>query len=206
MSAWDTFLHYLCNPMVALLLSLAAMYGIIYEIASPGAILPGVVGGISVILLLYSFSVIPFNAAGFAFMLFAIALFVIDVYAPTHGILTVGGIISLFFGLMMVFRVREGFMVSTWVIAMVAILTGGFFLFVIGMGLRARRRPYIAGREGVVGCIGEARTELSPKGEVFVNGALWSATSESGTIGRGEPIEVTGMSGLKLVVRKAAGT
>ncbi|MCL5103020.1 MAG: nodulation protein NfeD [Armatimonadetes bacterium] len=202
MGAWDTFLHVLSNPYVTLFLTLAAMYGIIYELSNPGSIFPGVVGGISVILLLYSYSVIPVNAAGFAFLALAIALFAIDLFTPTHGILTVGGIISMFFGLMMLFRTAEGFMVSIGTIVAVAIVTGAFFFFLIGLGVRALKKPYIAGREGVVGQIGEARTDLDPTGRIFINGALWTATSESGTIAKGENVEVTQMTGLRLRVRR----
>lgn len=202
MGAWLVFLHILSNPYVTLFLTLAAMYGIIYELANPGSIFPGVIGGLSIILLLYSYSVIPVNAAGFAFIALAIVLFAVDLFSPTHGILTVGGIISMFFGLMMLFRTAEGFMVSIATIAAVAIVTGAFFFFLIGLGVRALKKPYIAGREGVVGHIGEARTDLDPKGRIFIDGALWSAVSESGTIPKGEKVEVTRMDGLKLTVKK----
>lgn len=202
MGAWNTFLHYLSDPMVALILLLMATYGIIFELSNPGAILPGVVGGISVILLLYSFSVLPVNVAGFAFIALAIALFIADVYAPSHGVLSVGGVISLFFGLMMLFSSPRGPMISLWILALVALLTGGFFVFIVALGLRALRRPYIAGREGVVGHIGQARTDIDPAGSIFVDGALWSAVSESGAINKGEEVLVTQMDGLKLTVKK----
>lgn len=202
MSGWETFLHYLSSPMVALLLLMMATYGIIGELSNPGAILPGVIGGISAILLLYSFSVIPINAAGFAFIALALLLFFADIYAPSHGVLSVGGVISLFFGLMMLFRAPEGPMISWWILALVALITGGFFIFVVALGLTALKRPYMAGRDAVVGHIGEARTELDPKGQIFVNGALWSATSESGPIAKGEKVVVISMAGLKLTVRK----
>lgn len=202
MGGWETFLHYLSSPLVALLLMMMATYGIIFELSNPGAILPGVIGGISAILLLYSFSVLPINAAGFAFIALAIILFVADIYATTHGVLSVGGIVSLFFGLMMLFRAPAGLMIPLWILALVAVLTGGFFLFVVSLGIRALKNPYIAGREGVVGHVGEARTDLDPKGQIHVDGALWSATSESGRIARGEKVDVIAMDGLRLTVRK----
>ena len=202
MGGWNMFLHYLSNPMVALLLLLMATYGIIFELSNPGAILPGVVGGISAILLLYSFSVIPINAAGFAFIALAILMFLADVYAPTHGVLSVGGVISLFFGLMMLFGAPEGPMISPFILALVALITGGFFVFVVALGVRALKKPYIAGKDAVIGHIGETRTELDPTGKIFVNGALWTATSESGTIAKGEKVDVIAMTGLKLTVRK----
>jgi len=205
MSGWETFLHYLSNPLISLLLLMMAMYGIIFELSNPGAILPGVIGGISAILLLYSFSVIPINAAGFAFIALAVLLFIADVYSPTHGVLSVGGVVSLFFGLMMLFRTPAGPMISPWVLAVVAVVTGGFFVFVVGLGVKALKRPYIAGRDAVVGHVGEARSDLDPKGQIFVNGALWTATSESGRIEKGEKVDVTAMEGLKLTVRKHEG-
>ena len=202
MGAWDSFLHFLSNPLVALFLTMAAMYGIIYELGNPGSIFPGVVGSISVILLLYSYSVIPVNTAGFAFIGLAIVLFMVDLFMPTHGVLTVGGVVSLFFGLMMLFRSAEGFMVSIWVLGAVAVFTGLFFLFVIGLGVRAMKNPYVSGREGVVGHVGEVRSDLDPTGQILVDGALWTATSAEGAIAKGEQVEVTEMSGLKLTVRR----
>lgn len=202
MGPWDTFLHYLSNPLVALFLTLMAMYGIIYEFANPGSILPGVVGGIALILVLYSYSVIPVNAAGFAFVGLALILFIAEFFVPGTGALAAGGVISLFFGLMMLFRNAEGFMVPFWVLGAVALFTGVFFLAIVGLGVRALRNPYLSGREGVVGHVGECRTDLDPTGKVFVDGALWTAISEDGVIGKGEQVEVTDMVGLKLRVRR----
>jgi len=202
MGVWDGFLHVLSDPYVVLVLTLMAMYGIIYELANPGSIFPGVIGAISVLLLLYSYSVIPVNAAGFAFIALALALFAIDLFAPTHGVLTTGGIVSMFIGLMMLFRSSEGFMVSITTIAAVAIATGAFFFFLIGLGVRSLKKPYIAGREGVVGHTGEVRMALEPTGRIFVDGSLWTATSEEGNIPVGEKVIVTKMDGLHLKVRK----
>lgn len=203
MGIWDGFLHVLGNPFVAMILTLGAIYCLIYELSNPGSIFPGVIAAISIILLLYSYSVIPINAAGFAFLALAVALFMIDLFAPTHGILTVGGVASMFFGLMMLFRATQGFMISIWVLAAVAVMTGAFFLFVIGLGVRSLRNPYVSGREGVVGHTGEARTDLDPTGKIFIDGALWDAISEEGTIQKGEKVVVTEMTGLKLTVIRA---
>jgi membrane-bound serine protease (ClpP class) len=205
MGTLDSFLHFLSNPYVTLFLTLIAMYGIIYELANPGSIFPGVLGSIAVILLLYSYSVVPVNTAGFAFIGLAIVLFILDLFTPTHGVLSVGGVVSLFFGLMMLFRSQEGFMVSMWVIIAVTLVTGAFFFFVVSLGIRALQRPYVSGREGVVGHIGEARTDIDPTGKIFVDGSLWTATSESGAISKGEQVDVIAMTGLKLTVRKHEG-
>ena len=202
MGPWEKFLHYLSNPMVVLFLTLAATYGLIYEIANPGSIFPGVVGTIAIILLLYSYSVLPVNVAGFVFIILAIAMFLIDLFTPTHGVLTVGGAVSLFLGLIMLFRSAEGFMVPLWLLGFVTLLTAGFFAFVVGLGVRALKNPYLSGREGVVGHIGEARTDLDPTGKVFVDGSLWTATSIDGKISKGEPVIVKEMHGLKLKVSR----
>lgn len=206
MGTWDTFLHYLSNPAVVLFLTMAATFGIIYELSNPGLIFPGVVGAICVLLLLYSYSVLPVSAAGLAFIVLAVGLFVIDLFTPTHGILTAGAVISLFLGLVMLFRSAEGFMLSIWSLVAVTAITTAFFVFIVGMGVRALKKPFISGREGVVGHIGEARTRLAPAGKVFVDGALWSATSDSGDIEKGEQIYVESMSGLKLRVRRHSPT
>jgi len=202
MGPWEKFLHYLSNPMVVLFLTLAATYGLIYEIANPGSIFPGVVGTIAIILLLYSYSVLPVNVAGFVFIILAIAMFLIDLFTPAHGALTVGGAVSLFLGLIMLFRSAEGFMVPLWLLGFVTLLTAGFFAFVVGLGVRALKNPYLSGREGVVGHIGEARTDLDPTGKVFVDGSLWTATSIDGKISKGEPVIVKEMHGLKLKVSR----
>lgn len=202
MGPWVRFLHLLSNPFVMLFLTLGAMYGIIYELSNPGAIVPGTVGAICILLLLYSYSVIPVNTAGLAFIALALLFFGFELFTPTNGVLTAGGIASMFIGLMMLFRSVDGFMVPIWVLVAVALATGGFFFFLLSMGMRALRNPYVAGREGVVGLIGEVRTELDPTGHVFVDGALWTATSENGAIAKGEHVEVTEMTGLRLKVRR----
>lgn len=96
-------------------------------------------------------------------------------------------------------------MISPWILAVVALITGGFFIFVVALGLRALKNPFTVGRDAVVQRIGEARTDLDPKGQIFIDGALWSATSESGRIAAGEKVVVTAMEGLKLTVRKHQG-
>ncbi|MFQ3549766.1 MAG: nodulation protein NfeD [Armatimonadota bacterium] len=199
----DRFLHYLSNPMVAMFLFMAAMYGIIYELANPGAIFPGLVGAIALILLLYSFSVIPINAAGIVFVVFAIVLFIAEVLTPGTGLLAAGGTLSLFFGLMMLFRSVEGFMVPWSMIVVVTLVTAAFFIFLVSMGIKALRKPYVSSKEAVVNHIGKAKTDLKPIGKVFIDGALWNAESESGDIEAGESVEVVRMEGLKLFVKKA---
>lgn len=202
MSPWDKFLHYLSDPMVAMFLFLIAMYGIIYELANPGAIFPGVLGAIAILLLLYSFSVIPINAAGIAFVLLAIGLFIGELFTPGTGVLAAGGVVSMFFGLMMLFRTSEGFMVPWAYLIAVTVITALFFLFIVKIGFNALRKPYVSGREGVVGHVGEARTDIDPDGMVFVDGSLWSATADGATIDKGDQVVVTKMDGLKIQVKR----
>ena len=202
MDWWTSFLHFLSNPIVAMFLFLLAIYGIIYELGTPGAILPGVVGGISLILILYSFSVIPVSAAGLALVAFAIVLFVAELFAPGIGILAAGGVVSMFLGMMMIFRNTEGFMVPVWMIATSSIVTGAFFLFVVGMGIRALRKPFVTGKEALKGMVGEVRADLNPKGRIFVDGALWNAVSLDGDIQKGDEVSVASVEGLMLYVRR----
>src|SRR6185503_5166547 len=121
---------------------LIAMYGIIGEVSNPGAILPGVAGAIALILFLYMSTILPINIAGLALIVLAIGLFIIDVYSPTHGVLTTGGIVAFFLGAVMLFdRAEPAFRLSMAYIILATIVTALFFIFMVGAGLRAQRLP-----------------------------------------------------------------
>jgi membrane-bound serine protease (ClpP class) len=202
MNARETFLGFLANPNVAAILLMMAIYGIIAELSNPGAIFPGVIGGISLILFLYSFSVLPLNAAGLALVVFAIILFIAEVKVPGTGILTFGGIVSLALGLFLVFNTGSPvFRLSLQVIGLLVLFTSAFFILIIQSGLRALKKPFVTGREGMIGRIVEARTDISPVGKVFTEGTLWTAESDE-SIKAGEKIKIVDIDGLKLVVRK----
>jgi membrane-bound serine protease (ClpP class) len=201
MPFWQVFLNALIDPTVAALLFLLAAYGIITELTSPGAILPGVVGGIAAILAIVSLANLPVNIAGALMMLLALILFLADLKANTHGILSFGGVLALVFGMSFLINTGPvGLGVNPVVIFGSGALTFAFFVFFVGKVWRARRAPVFAGSETLVGARGQAREPLSPEGLVFVGGALWKAVAENGPIPAGSPVRVVGRKGLQLEV------
>ncbi len=201
MPYWQVFLNALIDPTIAALLILLAGYGIITELQTPGAILPGVVGGIAAILAIVSLANLPVNIAGALMMLLALILFLADLKANTHGILSFGGVLSLVLG--MAFLVNTGPVglgVNPVVIFGSAAITFGFFVFFVDRVLRARRRRVFIGADALIGAVGEAREGLSPEGLVFVRGALWKAVASNGPIPPGTPVRVVGRNGLQLEV------
>lgn len=192
----------LWRPEVMLILMLAAIYGIIGELSNPGAILPGVVGAIALILALYMMSVLPVNAAGVALMILAVVLFVIDLFAPSHGILTFGGIVAFFLGALMLFdRAEPAFRLSLAYVISSTLLTAAFFVFVVGAGIRAQRLPVRVGRETLIGQTVPALRRIdSTSGKVFIEGEYWNAVSET-PIESGEPVEIVAVDGLTLRVQ-----
>ncbi len=193
------------RPEVMFILMLIAIYGLIGELSNPGAILPGVVGAIALILVLYMSAILPVNIAGLALIGFAILLFVVDVFAPTHGVLTFGGIISFFLGSLMLFdRSDPMFRLSLGFILPGVILTAAFFVFVVGKGLRAQMLPVKTGSKTMMGQSIAAVTRIdSVDGKVFIEGEYWKATSQT-PIEQGEMAEVIGLEGLTLKVRPKA--
>src|SRR6476646_3902265 len=183
MPFWQVFLNALIDPTIAALLILLAAYGIITELSTPGAILPGVVGGIAAILAIVSLANLPVNIAGALLMFLALILFLADLKANTHGILSFGGVLCLVLG--MAFLVNTGpvgLVVNPVVIVASAAVTFGFFVLFVNRVWQARRAPVTTGDELLVGATGQVRQELSPEGLVFVRGALWKAVAPSGPI------------------------
>jgi membrane-bound serine protease (ClpP class) len=190
------------EPEVMMLLMLVAIYGIIAEFSHPGAIFPGVAGAIAVILLLYMSSTLPMNIAGIALILLAVGLFITDIFAPTHGVLTGGGIISFFLGALMLFKEEPaGYTLPmTWVIA-ATVVTAAFFIFFVSKGIRAQYLPARAGSETMIGKTVAARSRIDAAGgRVFIEGELWNAVSEI-PVEAGQNVEVTGLEGLTLKVK-----
>lgn len=201
----EKILNLLSDPNIAYILFLLGVYGILFELYNPGAILPGIVGVISLILAFYSMHTLPINYAGLALILFGIILFILEVKIVSHGLLAIGGIISLLLGSMMLVRASsslEFVKISRVVIVSATAVTALFFLFVVGAGLRAQRRKISTGAEALAGQIGEALDVLEPNGLVRVQGEIWNAESVSGKINIGEKIRVTAMKDLKLFVEK----
>ena len=201
MPFWQVFLNALIDPTIAALLIIVAGYGIITELSNPGAILPGVVGGLAAILAIASLANLPVNIAAALLMLLALILFIADLKANTHGILSVGGVFALVLG--MAFLINTG-PIGLGVNPLVALGSGlvtlMFFVFFIRKVWQARRAPAFVGVETMVGAVGEAREELAPEGLVFVSGALWKAVATPEPIHAGTPVRVIGRDGLQLKV------
>ncbi len=208
MSPVESFLHTISDPTIAYILLSLGTLGLIFELSSPGAILPGVVGGLFLLFALFGLGTLPLNAAGLLLMGFAFLLFVADILAPTHGILTGGGVISFALGSSMLINTRDApfLSISTTAIGTLTLALTAFFIFVVRAVVRSRRRPPSTGQEGMLRQIGRAKTELSPGGMVFIDGALWEAMSETGSVAEGEAVEVVGQRGLTLVVRRVVPT
>jgi membrane-bound serine protease (ClpP class) len=203
----DQLLNLLVQPDVAYLLLLVAAFGLIAEVSSPGAILPGTVGGISAILALVALAELPINFAGLGLLLFAFLLFVADIKAPTHGILTAGGTVALVLGSLFLFDTGAvGMGVDPWLIAGAAAVSVVIFAIVIRNAVRARSHVLMAGASALEGALGEVRAALAPEGEVFVAGRLWPAVIEAGSAGLGATVRVTGRDGERLRVELVRGS
>lgn len=191
------------RPEVMFVLMLVAIYGLIGELSNPGAILPGTVGAIALILVLYMSAILPVNVAGLALIGLAIVLFIIDIFAPTHGVLTGGGIIAFFLGALMLFnRADPSFRLSLAYIIPGVVLTVLFFLIVVGKGLRAQTLPIGAGRETMIGKVVPALMPINPTGgKVFIEGEIWNAVSDE-DLEKDTPVEVVAVEGLTLKVRR----
>jgi membrane-bound serine protease (ClpP class) len=189
------------RPEVMFVLMLIAIYGLIGEMTTPGAILPGVVGAIALILALYMAAILPVNVAGLLLIGLAVALFLIDVFAPTHGVLTGGGILAFLVGSLMLFDRRDPlFRLSLSYIIPSVILTSGFFLLIVGKGLRAQRLPVKVGQETMPGKSASAVTSIDANGgKVFVEGEYWTARSAA-PINQGETVQIIAVKGLTVQV------
>lgn len=202
MNAGEKFFQIFWQPEVMMLLMLVAIYGIIAEMSHPGAIFPGVAGALALILLLYMNATLPLNIAGVALIVLALVLFVIDIFAPTHGVLTGGGIIAFFLGALMLFNhAPAGYHLPlTWVIS-TTLVTAAFFVFFVGQGIRAQFLPKHTGAETMMGKIVAAQTKIDATGgKIFVEGELWNAVSET-PVEKNQNVEIIGIEGLTLKVK-----
>jgi len=202
MSASEQVFQRLWRPEVMFILMLIAIYGIIGEMTTPGAILPGVVGAIALILALYLAAVLPVNVTGLVLIGLALMLFIFDLYAPTHGVLTAGGIISFLIGSLMLFnRADPLFRLSLSYIIPATVVTAAFFVLIFGKGLRAQRLPVKAGAQTMLGKTVSALTPIDSRGgRIFIEGEYWNAVSDT-PIKEGEAAEITGLQGLTLRVK-----
>jgi len=201
MSGFDKFLQALADPNLVYLLFLLAIIGIGFWVTHPGMFLPGVIGVIAGVLAAVSLYDLPINIAGVLLILIAVVLFVIDLKAVTHGVLTTGGIVAMTLGGLLLVNtsfLAEGVNIPLLIVTVLVI--AGVFLFILRKLIDARRRPYAAGEESMIGSLGSVREPLDPSGMVFVNGALWQATSTGGPLEAGAQVRVVGVDGLRLRV------
>jgi membrane-bound serine protease (ClpP class) len=199
----DRFLALITDPNVAYVLMMLGMLGLFFELANPGVILPGIIGGISLILAFFAFQSLPINYAGLLLILFGIVLLIAEIKIASHGVLTIGGIIAIVLGSMMLVNTPELPLAVSWkVIVPVVAATAGIFVFAISAGIRAQLRPPATGSEGLIGQLGQARTPIDPEGQVFVHGEIWHAVAEDGRIGTGDRVQIVGVAGLTLHVRR----
>ncbi|HXU87582.1 MAG TPA: nodulation protein NfeD [Methylomirabilota bacterium] len=196
----DRFLNIITDPNVAYVLMMLGTLGLIFELSNPGAVLPGVVGGISLILAFFAFQSLPINFAGVLLILFAIVLFIAEVKVVSHGVLAIGGIVAMALGSLMLYEAPEaGFRVSWLVIIPTVAVSAGIFLFALTAGVRAlARRPQL-GAEALVGATGTAFGPLAGEGQIKLQGEIWRAVTER-PIADGTPVRVVGVDGLTLRV------
>jgi len=203
MSLRNKILDLISNPEVAYILMLLGFYGLFFELTNPGAIFPGVMGGICLILGFYALQTLPVNYAGLLLIIMGLVLFILEVKIISHGVLTIGGIIALVFGSLMLFESPLPFFkLSLAVIVPVVIITTLLFVFTVRLAYKASRKKPLTGTEGLIGLEGTASTDISPKGgAVRVHGELWSGWSDA-SIPKGSGVVVEAVQGLKLKVRR----
>ena len=199
----DRILNAISNPDVAYVLMLLGLLGLFFELSNPGVILPGVIGGISLILAFFAFQTLPVNYAGLLLILLAIILFIAEVTVVSHGILAIGGVIAMVLGSLLLFPSPEPYLrLSRGLIFSTALVTALFFIFVVTKVIEAHREKPISGREAMLGEHGVAQTDIAPEGKVMLRGEYWNAVSAE-PISKGEKVEVVALDGLRLTVRKA---
>ena len=202
MSWRDKLLDIISNPTIAYILLMLGIYGIFFELSSPGAILPGVVGGIFLILAFYALQMLPVNYAGLALIFFAIILFIAEIKVVSHGLLAVGGVISLLLGSMMLFQSPVEYMrVSFSVIIPAVLVSAAFFIFAVTKAINARLKKPTTGMEGLIGEVGIAATLIAPEGKVSIHGEFWNVVTDQ-LVEKGEKVQVIGVENLKLRVKK----
>jgi len=202
MSFREIFLSRLANPNIAYILLIIGFYGLIFEITHPGAIVPGAIGALSLILAFFSFQTLPINYAGLALIILGIVMFILEALTPTYGPLTIGGIVSMFIGSMMLINTDVSFLkISLPVIIAAVATTAAFFVFALGMAFRAMRRKPTTGDKGMIGLEGTATTNIEKTGKVFIRGEYWNAYSDE-KIEKGSEVVVVDVKGLKLKVKR----
>ena len=198
---WRTqLLNVLTNPNIAYILLLIGIYGLILEFFNPGSVVPGTIGGICLILGLYSMQLLPINYTGVALIALGVALMVAEAYQPSFGVLGIGGTVAFVFGSVILMDTEApGFGIDLSVIITFAVLSVLVFIFVIGMAIRSRQRAVVSGVEQLVGAVAVALSDFDHKGQVRVHSEIWQAISET-PVHADQQLKVTGIKGLILQV------
>jgi membrane-bound serine protease (ClpP class) len=200
----DRFLAVITDPNIAYILMMVGMLGIFFELQNPGAILPGIIGGISLILAFFAFQSLPINWAGVLLILFGVLLLIAEIKIASHGVLTIGGVVAMVLGSFMLYEAPElGFRVSWTVILPTVGAMAGLVAWAVSAGVRAMMKRPVTGSAGMIGRVAVARSVLGPEGQVQVDGEIWRAVSEGGAIPAGEKVRVTAVDGLTLTVSRA---
>jgi membrane-bound serine protease (ClpP class) len=202
----EKLLDTISDPNIAYILMMLGFYGLLFELYSPGAIFPGVIGGISLILAFYAMHTLPVNYAGLALIVFALILFLLEIKVTSYGMLGIGGAVALFLGSVMLIRPDSisGVMRISWgVIIPVTVVSALFFLWLIALVVKGQNVKPVTGIEGMVGEVGEAIATLQPTGMIAIHGEMWRAEAISGTIEKGQKVRVTGIRDLTLFVEQA---
>jgi membrane-bound serine protease (ClpP class) len=197
------FLNILSDPNFAYIFLMLGFYGLLFELYNPGSIFPGIVGVISLILAFYSLHTLPVNYAGLGLIIFSIILFIAEIKIVSHGLLAIGGTISLILGSLMLIDTEPGmeYLAISWqVLIPTVIFTFLFFVFIIGLGLKAQRRKATTGAEGLVGESGTVIQRLAPDGRVRIHGEIWFARTDSPPLETGMDVTVTAVNNLLLTV------
>ncbi|GGA95959.1 NfeD family protein [Puia dinghuensis] len=208
MGFFEKMLNIISDPTIAYLLMMLGMYGLLFELYSPGAIFPGIVGVIAIVLAFYSLHMLPVNYAGLSLIIFGVILFLLEIKIASHGLLAIGGAVSLLLGSLMLIRTTSTLEVAR--ISRAAIFTTVavsvfFFLGILGLGLKAQQRKPVTGIEGMIGETGVSIEPLAPTGTVQIHGERWRAVAVGGDITQGEKVQVVGLENLTLHVKSIAG-
>jgi membrane-bound serine protease (ClpP class) len=202
-SVRESLISYLADPTLAYVLFLVGLYALIFEVAHPGVILPGVTGVICLILAFISFGSLPVNYGALALLAFGVILFGAEAVVISHGVLGVGGTVAMLLGSLLLYNSDlPAFRLSWWVILVTVGSTAAFFLLVIAQAVAALRRPKPRGASELMGREGTARTRLDPEGMVHVGSEDWSAVADGGPIPAKSRVKVVKVQGLRLVVKK----
>ena len=197
----NRLLAVITDPNVAYILMLIGIYGLFFEFANPGFVLPGVAGAISLLLALYAFQVLPVNYAGLALLSLGIIFMLAEAFAPSFGALGFGGVIAFVIGSIILFdQEGTGYAVSLPLIFALSLMTAGFFLFIIGAAIKARERPVVSGQEEMLHASGEVLDDFEGKGRIRIHGEIWLAESAT-PLRRGDKVQVVAIDGLVLKVK-----